>query len=133
MTSQITTTSNRFPFCRMRTAFVVGALLLATSFQALAQDMEPTTFWKSIQEKTIYERLWEFSRLYENESNSVIQAFSIIGRYNGQYWSVNADQGSAQDWENRRFFLGAETVLFHDFIVQALLVPGTAPNLQTAT
>ena len=96
-----------------------GWLLYFVAFQAVAQDIEPTTFWTRIQEKGLYERLLEATRLYENEDNSVIQAFSIIGRYNGQYWSVNAEQGSASGWENRRIFLGAEAVLFHDFTVQA--------------
>jgi phosphate-selective porin OprO and OprP len=96
-----------------------GVLLSLVAFQAVAQDIEPTTFWKRIEEKGLYERLWEASRLYEDEENPVIQAFSIIGRYHGQYASVNADQGSADGWENRRFYAGAEAVLFHDFTVQA--------------
>ena len=68
-----------------------GGLLLGTSwflfivaFQALAQDNEPTVFWKRLEEKGIYERLWEASRLYENEDNAVIQALSLVGRYQGQ-------------------------------------------------
>src|SRR5262245_1728824 len=96
-----------------------GLLLFGVIFQTVAQDIEPATFWKRIQEKGLYERLWEASRLYENEDNSVLQALSIIGRYNGQYWSVNADHGNADGWENRRFYVGAEAVLFHDFTVQA--------------
>jgi phosphate-selective porin OprO/OprP len=32
---------------------------------------------------------------------------------------VNADQGNADRWENRRFYAGVEAVLFHDFTVQA--------------
>jgi phosphate-selective porin OprO and OprP len=96
-----------------------GLLLFVVAFQAVAQDVEPTTFWKRIKEKGLYERLWEATRLYENEDNSVIQALSIIGRYHGQFWSVNADQGNTSGWENRRFFAGAEAVLFHDFTVQA--------------
>ena len=103
-----------------------GGLLLGTSwflfivaFQALAQDNEPTVFWQRLEEKGIYERLWEATRLYENEDNSVIQALSIVGRYQGQYWNVKAEPGNADGWENRRFYAGAETVLFHDFTVQA--------------
>jgi phosphate-selective porin OprO and OprP len=105
----------------MKVGLYLGAgwLLFVVAFHAAAQDVEPTTFWKRIQDKGLYERLWEAARLYENEDNSVIQAFSIIGRYNGQYWSVNADQGNASGWENRRIYAGAEAVLFHDFTVQA--------------
>ena len=43
------------------------------AFQAVAQDIEPTTFWKAIQEKGVYEWLWEVLRLYENQENSVIK------------------------------------------------------------
>jgi hypothetical protein len=75
-----------------------GGLLFLVAIQAVAQDVEPTTFWKRIEEKSLYQRLWEQSRLYEDENNPVIQAFSIVGRYNGQYWSVNADQGNANGW-----------------------------------
>jgi phosphate-selective porin OprO and OprP len=95
-----------------------GWWLLVVALPAVAQDIEPTTFWKRIQEKGLYQRLWEASRLYEDEENPVIQAFSIVGRYNGQYWSVNADQGNADGWENRRIYAGAEAVLFHNFTVQ---------------
>jgi phosphate-selective porin OprO and OprP len=97
----------------------VGLLLSVVVIQATAQDTEPVTFWKRIQDKGVYERLWEATRLYENEDNSVMQALSIIGRYQGQYWSVNAEQGSASGWENRRFYAGAEVLLFQDFTVQA--------------
>lgn len=97
----------------------VGGLLLIAALPAVAQDLEPTTFWKRIEEKSLYERIWEATRLYENEANPVLEAISIIGRYNGQYWSVNADEENADGWENRRFFAGAEAVLFRNLTVQA--------------
>lgn len=103
----------------VRRGLGAAGLLSLVVFQAAAQDLEPTTFWKRIEEKGIYERLWEASRLYEDEAHPVLQALSIVGRYHGQYWSVAADQGNADGWENRRFFAGAEAVLFHDFTVQA--------------
>ena len=110
----------------MKVGRCLGAtcLLCVVAFQAVAQDVEPTTFWKRIQEKGLYDRIWEQTRLYEDEENPVIQAFSIIGRYNGQYWSVNADQGNADGWENRRMYLGAEALLYHDFTVQAQIKIG---------
>jgi hypothetical protein len=63
----------------MRTHFLsltvlVVTLLLAAVFPTSAQDVEPTTFWKRIQEKTLYERVWGQFRLYENESNDVLQS-----------------------------------------------------------
>jgi hypothetical protein len=93
--------------------------LLVGALRAGAVDTEPTTFWKSIEEKGIYERVWERFRFYENEENDVIQTFSMIGRYQGQYWAINARQGSAEDWENRRLYFGAEALLFRQLTVQA--------------
>ena len=95
------------------------ALLSVAATPAFATDVAPTSYWYRLQEKDSLERVWEAFRLYDNQENSVIQALSIIGRYHGQYWSVNADQGDADGWENRRFYLGAEAVLFHDLTVQA--------------
>ncbi len=74
------------------------------------------------QEKDIFNRIWETPRLYENEENSAIQSFSIIGRYHGQYWSVNAGDASADGWENRRIFVGAEALLFRQLVVHGQMV-----------
>src|SRR5262245_49843867 len=108
----------------MRTHFLllpvlVLTLLLAVVVPASAQDVEPTTFWKRLEEKTIYERVWERLRFYENESNAVLQAVSVIGRYHGQFSSVNAELGHTDGWENRRFYLGAEAELFHQLTLHA--------------
>jgi phosphate-selective porin OprO/OprP len=93
-------------------------MLLLIAWPAGAADLEPTTYWGRIQAKDPLERIWEAFRLYDDQTSSVLQELSIIGRYHGQYWSVNADQGTAAGWENRRFYAGAEAVLFHDFTVQ---------------
>jgi len=87
-------TSSRFAaFCkptsvyrlRVKRRLAAGGLFLLVAFTAVALDVEPTVFWKRIEEKGIYERLWEASRLYENEDNAVIQALSLVGRYQGLY------------------------------------------------
>jgi len=93
-------------------------LLFVVLALARAAETEPTALSSRAPEKDLFDRVWNAAKLYENEDNSVIQAFSIIGRYHGQYSSVNADQGNADGWENRRFYAGAEAVLFHDFTVQ---------------
>jgi len=49
-------------------------LLLAVAVPARATDAKPTTFWKSLAEKGMYERVWEKLRLYEKGSNSVTYA-----------------------------------------------------------
>jgi hypothetical protein len=102
--------------CRWAAA---GLVLAAAVTPAGANDIEPTTFWKRIHEKGLYERVWERLRLYENEDNAVIEAVSLIGRYQGQFYTLNADQGTADDWENRRIFMGAEAEFFHQIKLHA--------------
>ena len=67
----------------------------------------------------IYNRIWAAPVLYENPDHPGIQSFSLIGRYHGQYWSVNADQGDAADWENRRKIVGFSSKWFQYFTLQA--------------
>ena len=67
----------------------------------------------------IYDRIWAAPVLYENPDHPGIQSFSLIGRYHGQYWSVNADQGDAADWENRRKIVGFSSKWFQHFTLQA--------------
>lgn len=68
---------------------------------------------------SIYDRIWAVPVLYKNPDHSVIQSFSLIGRYHGQYWNVNADQGDAADWENRRKIVGFSSRWFQNFTLQA--------------
>jgi len=104
-------------------ALLCGGGLLAglPSFPALAgaTETEPATCSSRVPEKDLLERAWNALKLYEDEDNSILQEFSLLGRYHGQYSSVNAAQGNADGWENRRFYAGAEAVLFHNFTVQA--------------
>lgn len=67
----------------------------------------------------IYDRIWALPVLYDNPDNPVIQSFSLIGRYHGQYWSVDASQGTAADWENRRKIVGFSSKWFQNFTLQA--------------
>ena len=67
----------------------------------------------------IYQRIWAVPVLYKNPENPNIQSFSLIGRYHGQYWSVDASQGSAADWENRPKIIGFSSKWFQNFTLQA--------------
>lgn len=67
----------------------------------------------------ILDRIWAAPVIFDDNGHAVIQSFSLIGRYHGQYWSVNADQGDAAGWENRRKILGFSSRWFQHFTVQA--------------
>jgi len=71
------------------------------------------------QNTDIYDKVWAVPVLYDNADNPTIQSFSLIGRYHGQYWSVRADEGDNQDWENRRKIVGFSSKWFQHFTLQA--------------
>jgi hypothetical protein len=60
---------------RVERRFAAVWLLLLVAFPAVALDNEPTVFWKRNEEKGIYKRLGEATRLVENEDNAVIPSF----------------------------------------------------------
>jgi len=114
--------SRRRPAGSEPLSICIAALTLLGGGDALSAtlaDREATTFWKRIEEKGVYERLWEALTFYENEENDTIQSFAFIGRYHGQFWLVDSDRGNDDGWENRRIFLGAEAVLFHQLTLHA--------------
>jgi phosphate-selective porin OprO/OprP len=78
------------------------------------------------QTTSIYDKIWDIPVLYQNENNPTIQSFSLVGRYHGQYWNVNADQGNAQDWENRREIIGFSSKWFRDFKLEAQMYLNTS-------
>lgn len=83
------------------------SLLAALPVSARAQDtstefIEPSTF----------DKLWSYATLYKNDTNPYLSEFKLRGRYQGQYWDVDADQGSQSHWEDRRSRFGFDAKLF---------------------
>lgn len=79
-----------------------AALALLASFPSLASGGEPSAF----------EHLWSHATLYKDDQNPYLQEFKLRGRYQGQYWDVDADQGSQSNWEDRRSRFGFDARLF---------------------
>ena len=73
-----------------------------------------------------FDKVWDAAVLYENEENPTIQSFSLVGRYHGQAWNVNADQGNAQDWGNRREIVGFKSRWFQQFTLEAQMYLNTS-------
>ncbi len=83
------------------------ALLATLPSQVSAQDgtteyIEPSTF----------DQIWGHAVLYKDDLNPILQEFKLRGRYHGQYWNVDADQGTQSDWEDRRSRIGFDAKLF---------------------
>jgi phosphate-selective porin OprO and OprP len=58
------------------------------------------------------DQIWNHATLYKDDLNPILQEFKLRGRYQGQYWDVDADQGSQSDWEDRRARFGFDAKLF---------------------
>ena len=98
---------------------VAGVALLVVLGRVGASGAEAS--WAEIEKNGAYMLMTDWLKLYHNESNEVIQAFSINGVYQGQYWGANASQGDADGWENRRIYVGGGAEFFHQLNVQVMV------------
>lgn len=82
-------------------------LALALISQVAGQD-NSTEFV----EPSAFDKLWGYATIYKDDMNPYLEEFKLRGRYQGQYWDVNADQGNQNNWEDRRSRLGFDAKLF---------------------
>jgi hypothetical protein len=69
-------------------------------------------------------RLANWGRLYQSDTNRVVQELWMLGRYHGQqYWS-DGDLGTNSGWENRRYRMGGQAQLFDRLTLHAQMVSG---------
>jgi phosphate-selective porin OprO/OprP len=84
-----------------------SVLLLAASVAASAQEKKTS----------VYDDVWKHFRLYQNQDNDVFQSLVLSGRFQVDYASVDADQGDHDEWNVRRFRIGARARLFQKLTV----------------
>lgn len=61
-----------------------------------------------------FEEIWRHATLYKDKTNPILQEFKLRGRYQGQYWDVDADDASQSDWEDRRARIGFDAKLLEE-------------------
>ena len=66
----------------------------------------------SKEKQSTYDRIWKFAEWYKNERNPVVQSVLFSGRFQYEYATLDADQGSNSEWNVRRLRLGAKSKLF---------------------
>lgn len=94
---------------RIPKAVALALLASALPFSAGAAE---TTKANPLFEQVSFEDLWDLATLYKDANNPILQEFKLRGRYQGQYWDVDADQGSQSNWEDRRSRFGFDAKLF---------------------
>ena len=69
---------------------------------------------------------WEnLGRLYQNDSNPVLQELWLLGRYHGQYHWSDGPSGRDEGFETRRHRVGIQTRLFEKLTLHAQMVSGS--------
>lgn len=61
-------------------------------------------------ESTWMDKVWGLATLYKSDEG-FLNEISLTGRYHGQFWNADADSGSDNDWDNRRFRLGTRAFM----------------------
>jgi len=87
----------------------IAALAWLAALPTLASAQDETT---EFAEPNAFEKLWSYATLYKDDMNPILQEFKLRGRYQGQYWNTDADQGSQSNWEDRRSRFGFDAKLY---------------------
>lgn len=66
-----------------------------------------------------YDKIWRFSRWYDDKSNPVVQRVLFSGRYQHEFAALGADEGDHDEWNVRRMRLGPRVTMFRTFTVHA--------------
>lgn len=96
----------------LRSAPALLLLLLTTANLFAGELPAPQAPAASPAEASSWKDLWNLATLYRNDRNPVLQELKLRGRYQGQYYWLDSDQGDADAWENRRSRLGFDAKLF---------------------
>jgi phosphate-selective porin OprO and OprP len=76
--------------------------------------------------QSAYDKIWQqFTTLYDNKSNPVVQRVLFSGRFQHEFAGIDAAQGDLDEWNTRRFRVGPRITLFRDYTlhVEAELNP----------
>ncbi|MGI8604451.1 MAG: porin [Verrucomicrobiales bacterium] len=84
----------------------------AGTAQMSAKESVDKNVVEPLKEKTWCEKLFGLATIYKGDDSDWLNEFAITGRYHGQFWAADSETGSDEDWENRRFRIGARAVLF---------------------
>ena len=67
--------------------------------------------------QSTYDDIWKLAEWYRNDQNETLQSVLFSGRFQYEFAAVDADQGTHQEWNVRRFRLGVKSEMFRRFTV----------------
>jgi phosphate-selective porin OprO and OprP len=121
------TNPNQFPPNTMRnqsSRFLLLAAACSCLAAAPARAGSPTSknpepaIAAPADDKSIYEKIWSYGNLYHNDE-TFIQDISLSGRAQYEYYNVDADQGSNDDWQWRRLRAGFKMKFANKWLLHA--------------
>jgi phosphate-selective porin OprO/OprP len=59
-----------------------------------------------------YDKIWRFAEWYSDDSNPIVQRVLLSGRFHLDYALLDADQGTHDEWNIRRWRIGPRVTLF---------------------
>jgi phosphate-selective porin OprO/OprP len=98
--------------------FLAGMISRTPVFAGPAEMIDPGEA-RAAEAVSVYDRLWSYAELYEDESNPVIQSFLLTGRLQADAAFFDADVGDYERLLWRRFRFGFKSSIFHDFSLHA--------------
>jgi phosphate-selective porin OprO/OprP len=97
----------------MRTLLSIVLMLVLPGF-ASAQ----TSSSKEV--PSTYDRVWrDFTELYVDDSNPVVQRVMLSGRFHYDFADVDADEGDNAEWNVRRLRIGPRITFFKKFLLHS--------------
>ena len=67
--------------------------------------------------QSTYDDIWRLAEWYRNDQNEAVQSVLFSGRLQYEFASVDADEGTHDEWNVRRMRLGIKTVWFNQVTV----------------
>ncbi|WP_367870900.1 porin [Luteolibacter sp. Populi] len=99
----------------VRTSMLLLPAVALLAMPAKAFEFDP--FGTPSEEETAgFKKAWDFFVLYQNDKNPILEEFKLIGKYQGQYYWVDSDQGDTDAWEDRRSRFGFDAKMFEKTI-----------------
>jgi phosphate-selective porin OprO/OprP len=74
---------------------------------------------------SLAQELDNLGQVYKNDQNDLLQELWLLGRYHGQYHWTDAETGTDDGYETRRFRLGSQARVLRQMTLHAQMVSGT--------
>ena len=104
-------------------ALGVVVVLLVSAARASAQAGAPApaaTAQTAQSDVSTFDKIWQqFTTIYDNRSNPVVQRVLLSGRFQHEFTTLDADEGDHDEWNTRRFRIGPRITLFRTWTVSA--------------